>query len=612
MLKRTIILLLLSVLSAAGAVPAANPVHHHAVPHSPTVQPDSATIVPSDRNIRLYDSLRVKASRRRVSKILYDLLIRDPAVVSADDERAVDEVAELSIYDGRQIGDITFQRDELFNRRHTWVARAGSKLHAPTSERAIRRDLLLRSGGTFDAATLVRNKQLLQSRPYISEAAIEVRPDSCDSATVHLVVRTRDRWTIGVDGAMHSRGRTMIGLYDANFLGTGNRLSVNTNFNRKNFAYGGNAVRYEIPNLLGSFFQADLAAGRSFTESELRFGLSREFIAPTDYEAGASYENVKSDIRMTMLDTIVTAGLRRWNLWGGRSVYLPGIRSSIYMTAHYGHGAYRLRPDVGAHSNPRFHDYDFVLAGAGLYRENLFKTHYVDGMGVSEYFATGYRAELTGGYRWGEFGNDIYIGVGLHGGGFLPHGYLAGGASVGSFIDPHSGAWAQSVVAADIGWFSNLHRARRNSIRYYVSANYTAGWNRFSGYGEVIGFKRTANVRNINRHGLNGTNRLTINTQAVIFTPLQPLGFRIAVVAFTDVGLLGYSHNIFKNSFYNSLGIGLRIRNERMVFSIINLRVGFAWGRDGILPSRWFETSSDSPIVRSRYLPSRPEFIGFE
>ena len=71
---------------------------------------------------------------------------------------------------------------------------------------------------------------------------MELTPDSLDSTRVVVTLRSRDSWTISADAALHGEGRTMIGLSDANIFGSGNRLSVATNFSRNDFGYGGNVV----------------------------------------------------------------------------------------------------------------------------------------------------------------------------------------------------------------------------------------------------------------------------------------------------------------------------------------------------------------------------------
>ena len=103
----------------------------------------------------------------------------------------------------------------------------------------------------------------------------------------------------------------MVGLSDANILGSGNKLKFMTNFSRKDFSYGGNMVEYEIPNVLGSFYTADFSAGRDFYNSELNMGLRKEFIRPTDYEIGLTYSDVKS--KRYMIDSSVDCVIQLGN-----------------------------------------------------------------------------------------------------------------------------------------------------------------------------------------------------------------------------------------------------------------------------------------------------------
>ena len=189
----------------------------------------------------------------------------------------------------------------------------------------------------------------------------------------------------------------MIGLSDANIFGSGNRLSVATNFSRNDFGYGGNVVSYDIPNFLGSFYKANFSAGRDFYNSELRIGVGKEFILPTDYELGIAYNNVKAKYYLVDRDTSDLAKSKRFDVWAGRSRYIRSIRSSVFLTARYGFARYSLRPDVTKTYNPAFHDTDDVLVGLGLYREKFYTTNMIYGFGTREYLATGCKAELVGG-----------------------------------------------------------------------------------------------------------------------------------------------------------------------------------------------------------------------
>ena len=104
---------------------------------------------------------------------------------------------------------------------------------------------------------------------------------------------------------------------------------------------------------------------------------------------------------------------------------------------------------------------------------------------------------------------------------------------------------------------------------------------------------------------------MVLNTETVFFTPYQPLGFRIALFGFADFGLLGRDANIFKNNFFTTFGLGVRLRNERLVFSTIQLRLGVALGKGGWADCRYFQASNGTRMEQYRYLPSRPEIVRF-
>lgn len=573
--------------------------------------PDSIQSKDTERTLRLYDSIQSKTQRRAVPRMLYKMLFVKPVLDTTTIGSVTDESRRLQSFAGRRIGRIRIERQEVFDSCGNWLERTGNKLHVLTRERVVRRDLLFHPGEAFDPQLTVRNLQLLRSRAYIYEAAIEVRPDPLDTMLVDIILRTRDSWTISVDAGFHSQSRTMLALSDANILGTGNKLAIKTNFTYNDFDYGGNMVEYEIPNVLGTFFTADFSAGRNFEASELKIGLRREFLRTTDYMAGATYEDVKAPYYRIDLDTEELIKAKSVDTWGGYSHYLRSIGSSIYLTGRYSHARFSQRPEVSTSHNPAFHDYDAMLFGLGLYREKFYTATMIYGFGVKEYLAGGYKAELVGGYSWGEFNDEVYMGATLKAGGFNRLGYMMGTFTLGSYIDHDNGMWCHSGVDINMQWFSNLFLFRRNRIRQFLGLTYTQGWNRGTGSNESIEFTKHNGLAALKERMI-GTNRMTLNTETVIFTPYQPLGFRVAVFGFADFGLIGYSSNIFKNDFFTSFGLGIRLRNERLVFKTIELRLGLAFGKRGLVDTEYFRISNQTRLEEFRYRPSRPEIVPFQ
>ena len=574
-------------------------------------RPDSLNTATSERNQRLYDSIQSKTNRRAVPRMLYRMLFVKPVLDTTMNGMVLDESRLMQPYAGKTVGDIVIERQLPFDSDGNWLERTGNKAHMLTRERVVRRDLLFKPGDKFDPQLAVRNKQLLRSRPYISDTEFIIVPDTLDTTRINLVIRTRDSWTISVDAGIHSQGRTMLGLSDANILGTGNTLKFKTNFSRKDFSYGGNMVEYAIPNVLGTFYTADFSAGRDFYNSELNLGLRKEFIRPTDYEIGLTYSDIKSKRYMIDLDTSLLVKVRNLDAWGGRSRYIPSISSSIFFTGRYSYARFSRRPAVTPSYNPALHDYDAMLFGTGLYREKFFTANMIYGFGTKEYLATGYKAEIVSGYSWGEFNDEMYLGMSYQTGGFRGMGYIMGGITLGSYIDLDDGKWNHSAVDVDLKWFSNLFLLRRSRIRQFLAFNYTQGWNRGFGSDEMIRLTRENGLQALKEH-VTGTNRMLLNTETVIFSPYQPLGFRIAFFGFADFGLIGYSPNIFKNDFFTSFGLGIRLRNERLVFNTVQIRLGVAFGKRGLVESEYFRLSNTTRIEQYRYRPTRPEIVEFK
>lgn len=574
-------------------------------------QRDTTRLETHRRTDRLYDSLRVKSERRLWSRALYKALFRSHRDTTAQGE-VRDENALMSPYAGKQIASIRIERFHPFNKDGNWVERTANNLHTLTRSRIIRRDLLFEVGDRLDPELVARNKQLLQSRPYLSDVVFSLLVDSLDTTKVHLLIRTRDSWTIDVDASVHSGGESSFGLSEANLLGRGHKLRVETNFDYHNFDYGGNVVEYEIPNIMGSFYAFRFSAGRAFDESHFEVGIEKEFLRPNDYALGATYANDKLEYHFPDRDTTELTRRRSWDFWTGWTHRVEALNAGAYMAMRYHHLRNGLRPAAtAARVNPYFHDHDQMLLSAGLYREHFYSANMIYGYGRREYLATGFKSELVAGYRWGEFNDDLYLGLSHSMGGFLGVGYLKGGFALGMPYNLDASRWHRTMLDIDVNWFSNLFRFKRTLVRQFVSLNYTIGWNRDEGADEQILFVDPTGLRTLDEEIL-GTNRLTLNSETVFFTPYTPWGFRMAFYSFFDGGFLGYHDNIFRNSAFCSFGLGLRIRNERLVFKAIQIQLGVAFGPHGLADSRYFRLSSQASMKNFRYNPQRPETLEYE
>ena len=67
-----------------------------------------------------------------------------------------------------------------------------------------------------------------------------------------------------------------------------------------------------------------------------------------------------------------------------------------------------------------------------------------------------------------------------------------------------------------------------------------------------------------------------INTETVLFTPLNIIGFQLALAVFADLGWINPNDVApFSGGFYQGYGVGFRFRNDNLAFNTFQIRIGF-------------------------------------
>ena len=369
-------------------------------------------------------------------------------------------------------------------------------------------------------------------------------------------------------------------------------------------------VEYEARNLFGSFINGRIVAGKGFNNADYGAELQKLFIKPRDYTMGAYGYYRRDPLELAPLDSLFVATHSTWGAWFGESFQISNAKSSIFVTAHYNSVRHHTRPDVSAESNPYFYNDNTMLFNTGVYRERFRSASLIYGYGVEEDIPYGYLFSLCGGPSWGEFGNRWYMGGSFSAGHFTSIGYLRWSLGLGSYMNNRDGRFYRTTLLSRLNWFSNLMGNGRTQVRQFVNMTFTRGWNRLDGYRESVTFNDDAPVRGLNEK-VYGSNRLTVNSETVVFTPWNLYGFRFAVYGFADAGLLGYRGNLFANSFFSTLGIGVRIKNERLIFRTINIRLGIALGKTGWMAADYFNLGTEDKQQPIRYLPDKASVIDY-
>jgi hypothetical protein len=563
---------------------------------------------------RFYDNFREQSEQSRVMRRLYSSLVSedDRWMESLDQETSLEkEVAYFSAFEGQTIRSVQVYRINVFGAglAPTDPRALANSLHVLTRENKIWRNILFREGETVSPMIFARNEHLLRSLGYLSEVAILLQEND-DGTGVDVNIIVQDSWSIGVAIRSAPLDHRYIDLYDSNILGSGNRLDLRTYVAYKGEIYGGNMLEYRATNLWGSFFQLDAIGGWGYQERELGVTLDKKYILPTDFIAGGTIEDRKFFEWETLADTLPLIHRRNFDVWAGKSWAFPLVLGSFYVGGRYRDVTYFERPAVGPQFNTYYHSGRMLLFNTGVYRETYYRGNMIYGYGRTENIPYGHRFELTAGKHWSEFGEKWYTAFDAAVGLQSRIGYLRGGFSLNSFWDER-GKPVQGALELEFDGFSNLWRVGRNYLRQFTNISYTQGYNRFRGEGEQLTFRGDESPRGMSNYHQRAGTRLLMKNETAVFTPIYFYGFRFVFFGFADVGWIGNRAMPFKNDFYSTLGIGVRIKNERLIFKTIQLRLGVALNRHGFIDYRPLRFSSQPSLQVPEFRAERPEVFEF-
>jgi hypothetical protein len=113
-----------------------------------------------------------------------------------------------------------------------------------------------------------------------------------------------------------------------------------------------------------------------------------------------------------------------------------------------------------------------------------------------------------------------------------------------------------------------------SKLRNFVYLQYTRGFGRYSN--EFLKFYTENGFSGFRNDSVNGTQRLSVSLESVLFSPINVYGFRFAFFGFTDFAFLsGTTENIGNGYALSSIGVGIRIRNDNLVFNTLQIRIGY-------------------------------------
>jgi hypothetical protein len=543
------------------------------------------TIVPTtvqikDRNIVFFDSLKVRASRNQLTKRLYSFVIVNPDTTFKKQFTGTSEAGYVN-YTGKRIRKIIIQRLNVFGGDihnltagdPTRIENLLNKTHFNTSEIIIRNNLLFSEGDQISPLLLSDNERLLRQLPYIDDAKIVVLPVS--DAEADLVVFTKDVYSLGASYDYKGMKKGSVSIFDKNIIGTGHEFGLDIPFNNTLPESPGFGAHYTANNIAKSFINLNVYFLHGLGEKTYGFGMSRKLVSSaTKYAGGIS---VRMMYTSEDLDTLLIPAPLKYNLqdyWLSRSFLINKESvSRIIIGARYTNNNVFNHPLILPDSYYNLQKYRLYLGSVAFSLQKYTKTSLIYGYGRTEDIPYGSLFKFTAGREFNEFKQRTYLGTEVSfGRTSKPLGYFYSYAGFSTYLNKT--ATEQGLISLKLNYFSNLILMGRSKIRNFVSLHYTRGFGRYSN--EYLKFINDNGFSGFYNDSVMGTQRLAVSLESVLFSPINSYGFRFAFFGFTDFSFLsGTTQDLGSGHALSSIGVGIRIRNDNLVFNTLQIRIGY-------------------------------------
>ena len=194
---------------------------------------DTITVeIPETKNgDHFYDSLKVKAGQRKITKWFYDLLVTPPRPYVDKKELALNYYGKM---EGKVISEIHIKSLDVFGptfqdttrKASNWLERSANIIHTKSNLNTIKKMLLFKVGDTVDPEILYENERIIRALPYIKEITFILEQDSIYPGLVSVNVLTKDRFSFGGTGSVDGIESAALELYNQNVFGIGHEISV--------------------------------------------------------------------------------------------------------------------------------------------------------------------------------------------------------------------------------------------------------------------------------------------------------------------------------------------------------------------------------------------------
>jgi hypothetical protein len=521
-------------------------------------------------------------------------------------------IATLTSYAGKRINSITIEQhnflssiDSKESNLKDIFSKIGNKLQSNSKKRAIRENIFFKEWDIFDPSIIAYNEKWLRDLSYIQDAKILAMITPYDTNQVDVIVVTKDLFSYGGELLINNKDAYAAKLNNINFLGTGNSIQVNQNFENQRSPKSGWGYDVGLSNFLGTFISINAGVnqfGNNISNNVLSarknyISVQRPILHPNSkWLGGMEYletenENVFPGKWDTIFDQQLNYNLKHKDIWIGYQLTKQSKRIKLneykqFIQYRYLENDFKARPiDYLLQLDRNYQNLKANFLSFTLVRQSVYRTRYLYGLGRYEDLPIGQSLTWTTGYSQIEKDRSAYLG-------FKFEQYKLSKKENYNHVIANIATSYINKSLQDIRFLSSLEQFSKlkylnNGLRYRQILNLSFTQTLKNKYNEALRINSIFGIPQLNREQIKGGTRLSANWETVLYNNRAIWGFKSAPFVFGNLTYIRAVGNpILKGDIYTAIGSGMRIRNENLIFGTIELK-GFYFPRTNQQVSPW-------------------------
>jgi len=543
---------------------------------------------------------------------------------------------QVAQFEGKRIRSIQIEQKHFgasiinpFNIKKDALTKFADKLHNKTNENTIRKNLFVHEQEVLDPLVIAYNEKWLRDLPYIQDARILASLSSVDTNEVDIYIITKDIFPFGGSFNIRNADSYTATFSTENANDGGNAFNLSHNFDKNREINTGWGFDYTSRNVKGSFTDITLGA-KSFAPNEANGDLSestvylrgnRPLLTPNskwiwgfDFNKANNKNVFLNKWSDSLFNSTYNYNLNHFDVWLGYQLFskqlsLAASNVHYFVQVRFLENIFNQRPtDYLAQIDKNYQNIEAFLSSFTLFKQKIIRTQYLYGFGRNEDLPTGKSMVITAGNYRREQSSLPYLGIKLESYKLLSnenfrHGILSAGSS-------YSGGQLQDVrFIASIEQINKL-RYLESGFKYRSIINVSFTETLKNKFNEALLISSSYGIPQLNNERIYGGSRITANWESVWYNSRSFYGFRTSPFAFGNITYLRtVGQSIGDGDIYSSIGSGMRIRNENLIFGTIELKA-FYFPRTNLQVSQW----NLSLITNLRYkynssIISKPDFV---